>query len=148
MIYILDTNILDAFFDGDTTAVQNILQTDFSEMFITPVNVQEFLAGPINGLNSLKNCTDHRIFAAFDRLSRYIKAIDAYQLLPYTEEANSFFKELTTRASSVSTNDRRIAAIALAYRAVVVTRNRKDFTKLLPDVLLQDWNRSDKGIGD
>ena len=145
MIYLLDTCTLTRFYEGDSV-VENMLAVPFPSLFISPVTIQEFLSGPIDGIKNNTNAPYERISSAYQKLIRYVIEISKYNVLDDTEAANNYFKQLTTQASRVSANDRRIAAIALAHNAVVVTFNTRDFDKLLPPSRLQDWSRPDKGV--
>lgn len=59
-------------------------------------------------------------------------------LLEFDNAAYTFYQNLRLQKIKIGTQDLRIAAIALAHNAIVVTRNHKDFSKI-PDLSLEDW---------
>ncbi|MBC8143648.1 MAG: type II toxin-antitoxin system VapC family toxin, partial [Armatimonadetes bacterium] len=56
----------------------------------------------------------------------------------YSDAAANYFNTLRKGGVRIGTPDLRIASIALATEAVVLTRNRKDFSKV-PGLLIEDW---------
>ena len=62
-----------------------------------------------------------------------------WRILPYTESANAAVAQLKALRLNVGLADLRIAAIALEHRAVVVTRNRRDFSRV-PGLNIEDWS--------
>ncbi len=60
-------------------------------------------------------------------------------ILDYGEAAASHFAALRTQKIRIGTQDLRIAAIALAASAVLVTRNRQDF-RHVPHLVMEDWS--------
>lgn len=63
----------------------------------------------------------------------------AFELLPYDENAEQCFADLRAQNLRVGSQDLRIAAIALANDACVVTRNQRDFERV-PNLTLVDWS--------
>jgi tRNA(fMet)-specific endonuclease VapC len=62
-----------------------------------------------------------------------------WRILPYTEPAIAQVAQLKALHLNVRLMDLRIAAIALANGAVVVTRNRRDFGRV-PGLTVEDWS--------
>ncbi len=59
-------------------------------------------------------------------------------MLNFTEEAKNNFSNLINQKIRIGTQDLKIAAIALSVNGIIVTRNKKDFSKV-PNLLLEDW---------
>ena len=66
-------------------------------------------------------------------------ALASYRIAPYTPAADAEFIRLRSQKVRIGTQDLRIAAIALAVGATVVTRNARDFAQV-PGLLLDAWN--------
>jgi tRNA(fMet)-specific endonuclease VapC len=71
-----------------------------------------------------------------------LRATQAYfcaiPILPFDELAAAQFRTLQSRRIRIGTNDLRIAAIALARQAILVTSNRRDFERIA-GLGLEDW---------
>jgi len=50
-----------------------------------------------------------------------------------------YYETLRQQKIRIGTQDLRIAAIVLAVKGILVTRNWKDFAKV-PDLTLEDWS--------
>ena len=59
-------------------------------------------------------------------------------LLPFDEAASAHFDALQAAKVRIGTQDLKIASIALANNAAVLTRNTRDFGKV-PGLLFADW---------
>ncbi len=72
-------------------------------------------------------------------LTRMLKYYCGTPLLPFDNAAISVFQDLWLQRLRVSTMDLKIAAVALANNAVLLTRNRSDFSKV-PGLYIKDWS--------
>ncbi|MGH9834285.1 MAG: type II toxin-antitoxin system VapC family toxin [Blastocatellia bacterium] len=70
--------------------------------------------------------------ADVDELSRRV-------ILDFDERAAEEFQRLKKQRVRIGTMDLKIAAIALAHNATVLTRNLRDFNKV-PDLKAEDWS--------
>jgi tRNA(fMet)-specific endonuclease VapC len=66
------------------------------------------------------------------RLSRWL-------ILPYTEAAIARVAGFKALRLNVGLMDLRIAAVTLEHGAIVVTRNRRDFSRI-PGLSIEDWS--------
>ena len=78
---------------------------------------------------------------AYARLQRGLDFYQQWVCLPFNEAAATIFDRLRTQQLRVSTNDLAIAAITLAVRGILVTRNTVDFQRI-PGLALEDWTQS------
>jgi tRNA(fMet)-specific endonuclease VapC len=70
--------------------------------------------------------------------SKYIR------VLPFTSRAVERYLALRRELPRLGKIDLSIAAIALDYDGIVVTRNRRDFEQV-PDLQIEDWSQAANG---
>ncbi len=80
-----------------------------------------------------------RQMAAYVRLNRMRDYYCSTPVLPFDEGALAQFQRLWLLRLRVGTMDLKIAATALAGKAILVTRNTTDFAKV-PGLKLEDWS--------
>lgn len=76
-----------------------------------------------------------------DPYSRFAGMIDYYKqwfLVPFDDRAVAIFQRLRSSKILVKTMDLKIASIALANDALLLTSNRKDFERV-PNLRFADW---------
>jgi tRNA(fMet)-specific endonuclease VapC len=92
-------------------------------------------------LNTAK--TIEELVFLYERLSQTMVFFREISILNFDQEAVAKFKVLIQNNPQLNKHklqkDMRIAAIALANNAVVVTRNQRDFS-LVPGLTLIDWS--------
>jgi predicted nucleic acid-binding protein len=76
------------------------------------------------------------------RISRaFAEAVEiwgSFRVFPQTEPSLKRYDALVARKLNVGRMDLRIASIALGEGATVVTRNRRDFSRV-PGLVIADW---------
>ncbi len=77
---------------------------------------------------------------AYRKLKRHLDIYSKTSILEYDEAAVVEFERLQRLRLRVGTMDLKIAAIALAHNATVLTCNLKDFTRV-PNLSVEDWTR-------
>ncbi len=80
-----------------------------------------------------------RQIGAYSRLDRMRGYYCLTPVLPFDENAVVHFQNLWLRRLRVGTMDLKIAAVALANQATLVTRNSGDFIKVA-GLTLEDWS--------
>jgi tRNA(fMet)-specific endonuclease VapC len=76
---------------------------------------------------------------AYSFLSRHLHIYCRVAVVPYSEKAAAHFERLKLAKIRVGTMDLKIACIALANDAVLLTRNMTDFNKV-PGLKVEDWS--------
>ena len=82
--------------------------------------------------------TDYRC-RHYDDLLEAFNDLHKFNILPYTPRAHQVFNRFTAPTKTIGTNDRRIAASAIAHDMIVVTRNTRHFEKI-GVVRCEDWS--------
>jgi len=84
-----------------------------------------------------------RTFAAqihvYSRLMTHLDTFRGLAVLEFTQSAASISQQLRSNQMRIGTMDLKIAAVALAHDAVVVSRNVSDFAKV-PGLRVEDWS--------
>lgn len=103
---------------------------------ITAVTCEEQLRG---WLAEIKRHTKPRNqITAYARLIRTVESNARWPILLLDEESSGEFEKLEKRRIRIGTNDLKIASIALAHDATLLTRNLVDFSKV-PGLKVENW---------
>lgn len=139
-MYVLDTDHLSLLEtdSGDALTLQMRLETVPPEQLATTiVNYEEQMRGWLE--RAARADTRERLVAAYGRLELHIKTFEGLPLLPFDANAAIAFEGLQKAKIRVGTMDLKIAAIALANDATVLTRNISHFGKI-PGLTVEDWS--------
>lgn len=80
---------------------------------------------------------DKQIYA-YERFHRSLETYRDSQVLDFDQKAADIFKKLKADKVRIGTMDLKIASIALANDAILVSRNLADFEQV-PKLRVQDW---------
>lgn len=133
--FLVDTDHLTLFQRGHPPLGRHLALQAPDAVGVSIVTVEESLRGRLAALAG--------VLPGPIRIARYAQLLETVQLfrqfpiVPFEQAAENNFQQL--RAVRIGTQDRKIAAIALANRLTVVTRNRRDFARI-PGLALADWS--------
>jgi tRNA(fMet)-specific endonuclease VapC len=136
-LFVLDTDLLSLYYRGDRTVVQRVDARPATELAISVITVDEQISGWYT-LTRQARQPEH-IARAYANLAESVVRLARWRILPYTESAIARVAQLKALRLTVRLMDLRIAAIALENSAAVVTRNRRDFSRI-PDLRVEDWS--------
>ena len=143
--YLLDTDTVSFVLSNHPATVQR-LRANQNNAAISIVTVQEVFNGWAGRLNTAK--TIEEIVFLYDRLFRTMAFFRGIPILNFDEKAAERFQSLIQNNPQLNKHklqkDMRIAAIAIANDAIVVTRNQRDFS-LVPELTILDWSVPDNG---
>jgi len=82
---------------------------------------------------------EEQVFA-YQRLHQFLDNFRKINVIQFDEKAVAVFRELKSQKIRVGTMDLKIASIAIANNAILVSRNLADFEQI-PDLTINDWTR-------
>lgn len=136
-MYLWDANILRHFAEKHPTLQAHLLRVSWSEIALPSVVVAEVLRGRCEF--ALKATIERAPFAHQQLLATQ-QLLQQFRTIPFDHACAEAMRRLQRR---VKTNKRyadvMIAAMAIAGRHIVVTRNLVDFRDLLPAQQLANW---------
>ena len=134
---LLDTDTLTLLFQGHAR-VQGRLRSAEPDVATTIITRIEVLQGLFDAI--LKAADGKQIQQAYQRLQDSEKQFATLPSLPIDGSAADQFEKLlrSKKLKSIGRGDLLIAAISLANRATLVTRNQKDFRKV-PGLRIENW---------
>jgi tRNA(fMet)-specific endonuclease VapC len=135
-LYIFDTDHL-SLYGRNLPAIVDRCQQNQVTLVTTIVNVEEQLRGRLGQLADAKD--EEKRGLSHRWLAETVQLLSMFQVLPYDDRAQSFFKTFKAQRVKVGPQDLRIGSIALAQGGVVVTRNRRDFEQI-PGLIVEDWS--------
>ena len=135
--YVLDTDVLSHWQHGNPVVEQHVRKHSSDLVSIPVISIQEQLDGWHSLLRRARTRYDEAL--AYDLLSAIlVPSWSQFGVVPFPESAILRFEQLVALRLNVGKMDLRIAAIALEYGAVVVTRNQRDFGRV-PGLMIEDW---------
>jgi tRNA(fMet)-specific endonuclease VapC len=108
------------------------------EAAATVISFEEQTRGWLARLGSAKTVANQ--VEAYRRLLQALQNYCAIPMLSFDERAATEFQRLKKLKIRIGTMDLKIAAIALANDATLVSQNRRDFGKV-PGLKVEDWTK-------
>jgi tRNA(fMet)-specific endonuclease VapC len=136
---ILDSDHFSEFLKGTSPGgelLRQRLQACSEPVAVTIVTAEELMRGWLSLIHRQKHVRNQ--MPAYAELQRLISALGRWNVLPWDDSAVTEFENLRTAKVPVGTMDLKIASIALAHHATVLTRNRVDFERV-PSLPVEDW---------
>lgn len=143
-MWILDTDHFSLLQRGNLTIVKRLSKINASQIAITIITAKEQMRGRLDVIRRSK--TSNELVLSYQRLRELLEDLNTINVLNFTAEASALFDELKHQKIRTGSQDLKIAAIALAVKGIVVTRNRRDFEKV-PGLVWEDWT-IEEGISD
>ena len=139
-MYVLDTDHISLLEHGQSPEAERLRERlgelSGSEVGVTIISFEEQVRGWLTYLARARTIT--RQVEAYVRLRRMVENYRYIPLLDFDSAAASEFQRLSRQRVRIGTMDLKIAAIALAHGATLVTRNLADFRKV-PGLKVEDW---------
>ena len=139
---ILDTDCL-SLLDRERILEASVLQKNLDrfspeDINTTIISFEEQMRGWLSYIAKSKNVEQQII--AYQKLHRSLESYRNTKVLDFDEKAAEVFKELKSNKIRIGTMDLKIASIAMANKAILVSRNLNVFEQV-PDLTVQDWTR-------
>lgn len=142
MVVILDTDVLSLLKRQSQPAVSRLHQRLHrfapDEVWTTIVSFEEQARGWLAAIHQARS--DGRVLIAYAELRTFLGDFSRMNVLPFDQAAQAEMARLQHHKVRIGTLDLRIAAIALANGATLVSRNLKDFRKV-PGLVVEDWTQ-------
>ncbi|MGG6238734.1 type II toxin-antitoxin system VapC family toxin [Nodosilinea sp. AN01ver1] len=139
--WLLDTDHVSLILRGNQQVIQ-AAASRHPDVAISIITVQELFNGWVNLINQ-GNEDPNRLVQLYGKFANTIDFIKSVPILDFDESAKQVYVNLRSQNRKLSqrklAKDVRIASIALANGATVVTRNQQDFS-LIPNLSLEDWS--------
>jgi len=140
MSFVLDTDHMSALEWGSGAVGQRLLARlnalPEGDAATTIITFEEQTRGWLSVLARARSLNEQ--VEAYRRLNGLLRNYLKIEVLDFDARAAGEFKRLQDLRLRVGTMDLKIAAIALAQSATVLTRNLKDFG-LVPGLRIEDW---------
>lgn len=136
MQYILDTDTVTHQQRGHKRILANLALVDRSTVATTVITMYEQLRGRLAAVNRKQN--EAQIQLSLLRLQETQRYFCTAQMLTFDEKAADIYRDLVGKKIRIGTQDLRIASIALANDAILVTANKKHFSQV-PMLRVYDW---------
>ena len=108
------------------------------EIYTTIITFEEQMRGWLSFVAKAK--TVKQQIYAYEKLHRFLENYRKIVVLDFDEKAAKVLQNLKSSKIRVGTMDLKIASIAIANKAILISRNLKDFERV-PDLTVYDWTR-------
>ena len=140
MTYLLDTDHLSILQRRGGAAyavlVLNLNNHPDSDIGVSVVSLHEQAMGCNNLVNNFRRPAD--VLLGYELLANAIEDFRRFAVAPFGTAAQAVFDQLKASKIRVGTMDLKIAAIALAHDALLLSANLRDF-QAVPDLRVENW---------
>ena len=136
---VLDTDHLGEFENASATGARlnERLLASGEELAATIVSVEEQLRGWLAQIHRL-HADAYAQIPAYARLQRRLEFYADWTVLPWDAGSAELFSDLRRQGVRIGSMDLKIACIALAHDAMLLTRNSSDFARV-PGLRIENW---------
>ena len=106
------------------------------EITTTIITFEEQMRGWMSFLAKMRS-VDEQVFA-YQTLKQYFDYFKRLTVVDFDESAARVFKHLKASKIRIGSMDMKIASIAISRKAILVSRNLRDFEEI-PDLVVKDW---------
>ncbi|HBE59871.1 MAG TPA: nucleic acid-binding protein [Cyanobacteria bacterium UBA11149] len=135
-LWVLDTDSISLLQRGHPIISQRVNRVNPEQIAITIITVEEQLRGRMDIIR--RATSSDMLTLAYTRLRDTVEDFKSINIINFEPEASSYYTDLLHQRIRIGTQDLRIAAIAISRKAILVTRNRRDFEKV-PGLVFEDW---------
>jgi|SRR5579884_4181883 len=135
--YLLDTDHWTLLEHGHAPLRARLAALPSEDVAISALTVEEGLRGRLAVLS--RRLDGEGRIRAYARLVETVRLFSTLPTVPFDAAAEAVFQDLHSRRLAIGTQDLKIAAVALAHKLILVTRNRKDFGRV-EGLTLEDWS--------
>ncbi len=138
-MYLLDTDHVSVLERGGTLGAQlwmRLARIPTHEIAVTIVTYEEQTRGWLRYV--ARACTDTEQAQAYHYVQQHLTLFCRMPLVAYDQDAIQYVQQLRQQRIRMGTMDMKIAAIALAHHAVLLSRNMVDFQRV-PGLQVEDW---------
>ncbi|AFY47072.1 putative nucleic acid-binding protein, contains PIN domain [Nostoc sp. PCC 7524] len=138
-MYLLDTDHISVLERGGASAqplLAKIARINPNEVATTIITYEEQMRGWLTYI--AKADSIERQIAAYRKLENQLVNYRAIVVVSFDERAGQIFQNLRTSYPRLGSMDLKIAAIAFANQATLLTRNLKDFGQI-ENLQVEDW---------
>lgn len=136
--YVLDTDILTLYQEGDPNVVRNVQARPLDQLAVTIISVEQQLTG---WYTKLRRATKNdQLARAYKRMTDAVRFLVRFDILTFSEPAITRYEGLRAVHRRLDKSDLRIAAIVLELGETLVTRNTRDFQQI-SGLAIEDWSK-------
>lgn len=121
-IFVLDTDIVSLLQDGNAQVISHVLGVDSELLATSIITVEEQLSAWYTLLRKARQ--PEQLVPIYDRITASVRFFGRLNVLSFNDQAAIIFAMLRKKYPRLGRMDLRIAAIALAFDAILVTRIR------------------------
>jgi tRNA(fMet)-specific endonuclease VapC len=136
--FVLDTDIVSLLQQGNPAVARHVALHPPEEVATTIITIEEQLSSWYTLLRRAK--TAKAMVPVYQRMSDTVQFLAGLPILSFTDTAADLYQGLRKQNPRTGRMDLLIAAIALAHRAILVTRNVSDFDGIA-NLKVEDWSR-------
>ncbi len=135
-LWILDTDTLSLFQRAHPLVSQRVNGTPIEQLATTVITFEEQIYGRLNRIRRA-NSQESLVFA-YIQLRETLEDFKNINVVDFNPESANCYAQLLRQKIRIGTQDLRIASIAIANNAILVTRNQRDFSRV-PGLQFEDW---------
>ncbi|WP_309716576.1 type II toxin-antitoxin system VapC family toxin [Armatimonas sp.] len=138
-VYLLDTDTVSLLFrssSDETPLYRRFLQTVATDRAISTVTIEEMMRGALAVIRAEE--MKAKGTQGYQRLAQLVPFLATFRIAPFTDATQEIYRAMPASLRRLGSGDCKIAATALHYNLIVVTRNLRHFQQI-PGVVCEDW---------